>query len=274
MTIARPAGVAFRAAARLPGWRAAERSVPVRRIERIGPEYWRVGFESWPELAASRPGQFVMVRPERDRHVLRRPFTIYASPDGECEIVFRVTGCGTRALAGLVPGQLVSVLGPLGNGFETAGVRRAIVLARGVGLASLDRLARRFLADRVPTSVLASARSRELWLEVAALRAAGAEVLTLDDRSGSSSVDHVTRLLEARFTEGAECYVCGSRRLIRLAARLGNRHGVAVHAALEAPMACGVGTCHACPVDPAADIEGPLVCVDGPVFDVVEARLA
>lgn len=271
MTVARPDGVDFVATARQQTSRAEERVASVTRVERVAAEYWRVGFRAWPELLTARAGQFVMIRPAVRRHMLRRPFTIYAAVRDECEVVFRVTGFGTAALAALAPGESVSVLGPLGNGFDTAGVRCAVILARGVGLASLDRLARDLLVRGVPTSVIASARRPELWLGLDELHAAGAEVVALDDRSGTSGFDDVAEVLTARLAPAAHCFVCGSSRLLSLATRIGSQRQARVQAALEAHMACGIGTCHACPIRPGASTEGALVCVDGPVF---EARVA
>jgi dihydroorotate dehydrogenase electron transfer subunit len=271
MTTARPAGVDFVVGAWRAGGSAVERRVPVTAVERVGSEYWRLSFAAWPGLAASRPGQFVMIRPASSRHILRRPFTIYAANRSECDVVFRITGSGTAALAALTPGEGVSVLGPLGNGFDTPGVRRAVIVGRGVGLASLDRLARELLLAGVPTTVIASARRPDLWLALEELGAAGAEVLALDDRSGSSGLDRVAALLQARIAPGVDCFVCGSSRLLSLATRIGSSRQARVQAALEAPMACGIGTCHACPIQPGSHTEGALVCVDGPVF---EARVA
>ena len=57
----------------------------------------------------------------------------------------------------------------------------------------------------------------------------------------------------------------------RLAAELGAEWGVPVRVSLEARMACGLGYCHGCAAPVATDptVEGPLVCVDGPVVDAV-----
>ena len=269
MTIARPPEVAFRPLGTDHGGRVADRACTVIGVEPVASEYRRLRFEAWPELAGCRPGQFVMLRPLAAR-LIRRPFTVFdADPDrGQAEVVFRVTGEGTARLAGLRPGDRLSVLGPLGNGFRLDPVRhRAVVVSRGVGMASLHRLARHCLALGMPTRVLISARRPGLWLAADALREAGAEVFAVDDVSGTSRVEIVERLLEPTFARpGSQCFVCGSSRLIRLAARLGARWRVPVQVALEAPMACGIGTCHACPVRPGPETEGHLVCVDGPVF--------
>lgn len=270
MTIARPEGVQFVAELRRSGWSAVDEVTRVTDVRALGP-YRLVEVDCSEALAAGRPGQFMMIRPLAARTLVRRPFTIYRGDTerNRAQIVFRVTGPGTSALAALEPGDWVSVLGPLGNGFRLAvASERAIVIGRGVGMASLHGLATSALQRGLTVTVLASARDDGQWLEPDALRRAGAEVTTVDDASGNSGVDHVEHILESHFAAGgAAAFVCGSSRLIRLAARLGHRHGASVQVAVEASMACGIGTCHACPVAPLGATEGPLVCLDGPVFE-------
>lgn len=276
MTIARPAGVEFVAEARRSQWSAADEISRVTDVRALGP-YWMVEFACSEALAAGRPGQFVMIRPLAQRNMVRRPFTIYGSDRdrNRAQIVFRVTGPGTSALASLEPADRVSVLGPLGNGFRLAlASKRAIVIGRGVGMASLHGLATSALQRGLAVTVLNSARDDGQWLDPDSLHQGGAEVMTVDDASGSSGVGPVEARLDRHFAAGgAAAFVCGSSRLIELAAQLGHRHGASVQAAVEAPMACGIGTCHACPVDTLGAIEGPLVCVDGPIFEA-RVRLA
>ncbi len=270
MTIVRPDGVVFAPAPRRAGWRAWDEVRQVTRVGRVASEYTVVEVECRPELASCQPGQFVMIRPLGERYLVRRPFTVFDTDPRRsvASIVFRVTGVGTAALASLRAGDRVSVLGPLGNGFEIGPeTHRAIVLARGAGMASLYKLALRGLVEGLQTMVLVSARRAELRLAERELRLAGATVVGVDDESGSSDIARVAELTEPWFGEvPCQAFVCGSARLLQLAAVLGNRYGCALQAAVEAPMACGIGTCHACPVGKLTDTEGALVCLDGPVF--------
>jgi NAD(P)H-flavin reductase len=76
--------------------------------------------------AAARAGQFVALRPPADRScLLRRAFSVHAADPaaGTVGIVFDVVGPGTRALAGVRPGDTIDLLGPLGRPFAlpTAG---------------------------------------------------------------------------------------------------------------------------------------------------------
>jgi len=98
-----------------------------------------------PAIAVTvKPGQFVNVSPPLDAAVLRRPFGVYRTFDEtDIEILFKIVGTGTAALANVRPGDELDVIGPLGNGF---GLSRelpdvAVLVAGGSGLAPLYPLA-------------------------------------------------------------------------------------------------------------------------------------
>ena len=71
-----------------------------------------------PEIASqSHAGQFVHIRVPG--HTLRRPISICEvnREKGTLRLVFEVRGSGTEAMSMLSAGELMDVMGPLGNGF-------------------------------------------------------------------------------------------------------------------------------------------------------------
>ncbi len=51
--------------------------------------------------------------------LLRRPFSIHqTSANGQLQIYFKVVGRGTDMLARVKAGEIVSIFGPLGRGFQ------------------------------------------------------------------------------------------------------------------------------------------------------------
>jgi len=107
----------------------------------------------WP---GARAGQFVLLQALESACFLGRPISV-AQQDGET-ISFLVApvGAGTRELCGLRTGDLLWVLGPLGNGFDldtltAAGSARTLLVGGGVGVAPfpllVSDLAARFAAD-------------------------------------------------------------------------------------------------------------------------------
>ena len=86
--------------------------------EPMGPHY-RVLTLTLPEVTVSAiPGQFVHVRIAKLHDaVLRRPFSIYKVDGQNLSILYKSIGRGTATMQALSPGEPVSVVGPLGNGF-------------------------------------------------------------------------------------------------------------------------------------------------------------
>lgn len=119
--------------------------------------------EIWsPKVAASaEPGQFVTVKSsELSVPLLRRPFGVSGvnRDKGTFLLIYRIVGEATQLLDQLRKGDSISVLGPLGRGFDRTH-RKVLLVGGGVGLAPL-----RFLAEDYPNAdvdVLIGARTAE-----------------------------------------------------------------------------------------------------------------
>lgn len=237
---------------------------------------------SAPEAArAIRPGQFfnLLCPPLPDEAVfLRRPMSVYQMhPNGgTVEFLYHVTGAGTRALAHLAPGDTLNMLGPLGLGFSLDPAwRRIVVLARGVGLATLAPLAQMAQASGVSITAILSARSKTDLMSQSVFADAGAEVLTVTDEEGTSAVPRVETLLVELIRAGRAdaFFTCGSNRLLKLLQTLGRAHGIGGQVAIEQQMACGLGMCFCCvrQIERNGTVANLRVCRDGPVFGLHEA---
>ncbi|QEE62383.1 dihydroorotate dehydrogenase electron transfer subunit [Salinibacterium sp. dk2585] len=261
-----------------PTWESAV----VAEHELIGGRYHRLVLHA-PEIAATAlAGQFVMVTvPEStgSRILLPRPMAIHRRrvATGIIELIYNVVGRGTAALTGLTSGDRVVVTGPLGRGFEIpTGARRALLIGRGIGVCAVMGVAEDAAPSGVHVTAVLSANARQSVIGENDCAELGVDAVAVSDDEGTSSVGALAGLLRERFeTDRPDVImVCGSNRLTRLAAELAAEWGSAVQVSLEAHMACGLGYCHGCaaPVAGAANEEGPLVCVDGPVFDVIVDR--
>jgi NAD(P)H-flavin reductase len=163
------------------------------------------------------------------------------APPGELAFLIDPIGPGTRALCSLEPGDLVGVLGPLGNGFDLA-VERPLLVGGGIGVAPLPYLSEQLGA---PPAVLGF---RTSWHAEAAELVPNAQVVL--------EPTYVTEAMPA----GHDVLACGPEAMLE-GVRL-----LAPHAQLawEAPMACGYGACYGC----VFEIDGALkrLCVEGPVL--------
>ena len=97
-----------------------EQNASIRFNKKVAHGTFLMALESSEITATASPGQFVMVRVrEGTDPLLRRPFSICAiEGDGLFLILYRVVGHGTSILSEAGKGDKLSVLGPLGKGFE------------------------------------------------------------------------------------------------------------------------------------------------------------
>ena len=265
-------------------------------------EHWRLVLrvETFPP---AQPGQFVQLlcRPSADAWTggafTRRPFSIGGlrreASGVEIDILHRAIGPGTRYLAGLHAGDVVSVLGPLGNAFPMppAGAA-AYLVGGGIGLPPLVWLAEQLAAAGREAVAFVGARCADLLplsldpscpptaepsacvRELATHRVPC--LLATDDASlgvaGRIPDAFATWIAAQGSRRSAVVYTCGPEAMMKAVAAVCPRHGVQCRACLERMMACGMGTCQSCVVrvdDPAA-VDGwvyRLCCTDGPVFD-------
>lgn len=209
---------------------------------------------------------------------LRRPMSIYGYyPDkGELHFLYKVTGEGTSAIATLIAGDKFNVLGPLGRGFDILpNWQNLLLVARGVGLATLAPLALEARRLNRKLTAICSARSEKLLLSLDYFRELGVNVIPLTDEAGKSSVENMHSIIEGLVAdEGIDAmYTCGSNRILKLLQTVGKAHSIPGQIALEQQMACGIGMCQCCVRAFSRDggIVNERVCREGPVFDLQEA---
>ena len=232
----------------------------------------------------TRPGQFYQLECPGTHDLspfLLRPMSVYGvGPEaGTIEFLYNVTGVGTHALSQLAVGGRMDIVGPLGNTFALEpAFRRIMVVARGVGLATMAPLLQHAARAGIRITAVMSARAPKDLMRDEFLRGAEADVHCVFDSEGSSSVEAmeplVRRLLEAAHHDVV--YTCGSHRLLMLLQRvLKDFPATRGEVAMEQRMACGMGVCLSCVrlFDKDGDKQFLRVCREGPVFpicDVVE----
>ncbi|TDQ92257.1 dihydroorotate dehydrogenase electron transfer subunit [Paraburkholderia silvatlantica] len=234
-----------------------------------------------PIARVTKAGQFYQLKcPTTLEHepFLLRPMSVYgAGPeDNRIEFLYNVTGVGTKALATLLEGAQMDVVGPLGNTFTfSANYRRILVVARGVGLATMAPLIGQAHSAGVGITAVMSARSPADLMEKEFLRGATADVRSVFDADGTSSVEAMEVLLRELIEEQRldAVYTCGSHRLLMLLQRvLSDYPRITAEVAMEQRMACGMGVCLSCVrlFDCDGDRKFLRVCREGPVFPIGE----
>jgi len=303
---------------------AVRRKVCTARVVQHGmvsPDCWRLvlAVRGFPASAA---GQFVMLgpasrrggsgadgagatAPSYARPFLKRPYSIAWREDigdGDCRlcILYRLVGAGTRWLSRLEEGSEVSLVGPLGRGFDLPeGLRCALLVGGGIGIAPLVYLARVLQGRPSVRTVLflglASSSRSPVHLDWRAWRPTGTDIrpqqvpdtfgsadVVLATEDGSAGyhgtvVEALARWLdEQRAAAETTCvYACGPEQMLRACAEICRDLSLRCQVCLERRMACGTGVCQSCVVRvrSADEPDGwvyKLCCEDGPVFDADE----
>ncbi|MFZ5564540.1 MAG: dihydroorotate dehydrogenase electron transfer subunit, partial [Thermodesulfobacteriota bacterium] len=206
---------------------------------------------------------------------LPRPFSIYrVTAEGRVDILYRVVGRATRAMADLRPDDTINLLGPLGNGFSPGrNIKRAFLVAGGIGVPPIAFLARRmagmagpqvrctvFLGGATAADILCGEDFSALGLEV--------HVTTEDGSAGTKGL--VTGILAPAFEnkDPDAVFACGPLGMLQAVGRMAAARNVKCQVSIETMMACGMGACMGCAVRSAdAGAVYKHACTDGPVFD-------
>ncbi|MBO8162160.1 MAG: dihydroorotate dehydrogenase electron transfer subunit [Brevibacillus sp.] len=242
--------------------------------KQVSQRYWHMVVDSSLLGETVMPGQFFHIRCADEYYpFLRRPLSIYRINKREqtLEFLYLVKGLGTKRMTEIAPGAEVDVFGPLGKGFTLHDSWDTILLlARGVGIATLAALAQEAAEKGIRCVAVLSARSRNDLLATETLQGFGAEVYKVTEEEGTSDVEHVREIIHAIMAKNdiKAAYVCGSKRLSLLLKEIVREKRIPAEIALEEHMGCAMGVCFACVCDLQEEegLRTVRVCREGPVF--------
>jgi dihydroorotate dehydrogenase electron transfer subunit len=236
---------------------------------RIAELFGLISVEPLSDIKSPQEGQFFMVEAARTYDpLLKRPFSLFRYRDGILQFLYRIRGKGTRCISEIRKGEVVQMLGPLGNSYP-APSGDFVILTGGIGIASVFSL-----LDKYPgrAHIFCGARNCD-------------ELLMLDD------VERLAKKLYVTTDDGTYCrkgliteplkefiesetfkrnplpiYACGPTLMLRELSKIADGKGLACYISLEEVMACGVGACLGCVTGTVAGYKR--VCKEGPVFSI------
>jgi dihydroorotate dehydrogenase electron transfer subunit len=221
-----------------------------------------------------RPGQFVHIKCG-DALLLRRPISVCScqedDPEDLLSIVFEARGAGTRWLAQRREGDVLDVLGLLGNGFDMRPDGRYLLVGGGIGVPPLQGCAQ-YAAGRCTAILGFRAREQAILLPAFEQLCPSVRVATDDGSLGYHGfIDALLRQELLRDGNYDAVLSCGPKPMLKSVAKVAEEFGVPCQASLEERMGCGVGACLVCACD-MADGTRKHVCKNGPVFDAREVN--
>ncbi|UCH10508.1 MAG: dihydroorotate dehydrogenase electron transfer subunit [Fidelibacterota bacterium] len=202
--------------------------------------------------------------------------SVASCTDGCIALIYKVIGTGTMAMREWQTGDTVSLLGPLGNGWEMPSKKLPILAGGGVGIAPINYLHEELERQGVKHLLIMGARQAdEHFLSHAPDKNI---ILTTDDGSTGikgTVVDGLTQLCEQSTYEDAVIYGCGPSAMLTALMSYTNERQLPCQLATEEIMACGIGLCQGCAVEVKTHMaisdrsyrkRIKLACLDGPVF--------
>lgn len=216
-------------------------------------------------------GQFYMLKAGHTFDpLLRRPFSIFHYDSGGLKFLYRVKGKGTSLLSDLKKGDLVEVIGPLGNGYPEI-KENFVVIAGGIGIASLYSLLKK---HKNRAYVFYGAKNKDELILLDEISSISKQLyITTDDGSIGERgfvTNEFVKILSEKKLDFNTIFACGPMPMLKELANFINRTNFQCFVSIEENMACGVGACLGCVVKK-VDQEGwsyKCVCKDGPVFNI------
>jgi dihydroorotate dehydrogenase electron transfer subunit len=226
-----------------------------------------------PEIAAeARPGQFVMISCGPDT-MLRRPLSIHhIDVTLRVSFLFVVTGKGTTWLSHQNTADELTVLGPLGNGFNIEhSSKEILLLAGGIGIAPLTFLAQDAINQGKQVILVAGSRTKnQLYKRNLPLDKMKTIILTEDGSDGiKGKISDLPNLLD-HINHVDQVFACGPLPMYQALSELIHRKSLMqkVQVSLEVRMGCGWGICYGCSIKTRNGMQ--MVCKNGPVFNMDE----
>lgn len=237
-------------------------------------------YDLWLETELAREahaGQFVAVYPYNAATLLPRPISVCEVDRDRSRIrlVYRIAGKGTAEFSARRAGDILEVLGVLGNGFpvEKAAGKKVFLMGGGIGIPPLLQLAKELDAEK---HILLGYRNRDLFLQEDLGRYGRLYTATEDGSVGVQG--NVIDVIKANRLQADVVMACGPMPMLCAVKKYAGEQGIDAYISLEERMACGVGACLGCvcrtkETDRHSHVNNARICTEGPVFDAKEVDI-
>ena len=258
---------------------------------------------------AAKAGQFVSVYSNDRSKLLPRPISLCGIDRDEdtIRLVYRVTGenTGTEEFSKLVMGDMIRILGTLGNGFTVEPGKKAFLIGGGIGVPPMLQLAKDINSGVVQTTGAVDTNTQEKGqTEEKQINGHGKKICDMNIIMGyrdentflldefkeqadsfvateDGSVGTKGNVIDAIKENGLEAdvvYACGPMPMLRALKAYAMEHDMECYVSMEERMACGIGACLACVCktkdkDAHSNVNNKRICKEGPVFNAKEVEL-
>ena len=252
----------------------------VKEQREIAPGVYSLWLQTEHIAEEARPGQFVSVYCHDESRLLPRPISICEidKENGRLRVVYRVTGpkTGTEEFSKLKAGDIIPVIGPLGNGFpyEKAEGKKVFLMGGGIGVPPILELAKQMDCEK--KQIVVGYRDAQTFLKEEFEQNGELYISTEDGSVGTKG--NVMDAIRENALEADMIYACGPTPMLRAIKQYAEENGIECYISLEERMACGIGACLACVCkskekDAHSNVNNKRICKDGPVFLSTEVEI-
>lgn len=223
-----------------------------------------------PEISKKAlAGQFVVLRV--DDHGERIPLTIAGSDPqkGTVTIIFQIVGLTTNKLNRLEAGsEILDFVGPLGKPTQISGLKRACVVAGGVGTAICYPIAKALHQQGTEVDIIIGFRNKDLIILEKEFRSLSQHTYFTTDDGSYERKGLVTEVLKELLDQGIrydEVFAIGPLPMMKYVSLLTKKYDQKTTVSMNPIMIDGTGMCGCCRLT--VNGKTKFACVDGPDFD-------
>jgi ferredoxin/flavodoxin---NADP+ reductase len=238
--------------------------------EILGEKIKKIEVEAPLIARKARPGQFIILRVDEKGE--RIPLTIAGTDTskGTITLIFQEVGTTTSKLGMLEEGgEILNVVGPLGNPIEIERYGRVCIVVGGVGAAFVYWMAKAFKEKGNHIVTIMGARNEKLLILENEMNGISDEVLIATDDGSKGkkgfTTDVLRALINSRDKKVDYVLTAGPIPMMKKVSDITREYGIKTVASLNPLMVDGTGMCGGCRVTVAGKVK--FACVDGPDFD-------
>lgn len=240
------------------------------RKEVLGEKIKKIEVEEPLIAKKALPGQFIVLRVDEKGE--RIPLTIAGADaaKGTITLIFQEVGTSTSKLGMLEEGgEILNLVGPLGNPVEIEKYGRVCIIVGGVGAAFVYWMAKAFKEKGNYLITVMGARNEKLLILENEMKDISDEVIIATDDGSKGKKGFTTDVLLDLINSGDEkidyVLTAGPIPMMKKVSEVTKEHNIKTVASLNPIMVDATGMCGGCRVTVAGKVK--FACVDGPDFD-------
>ncbi len=232
---------------------------------------------SSPKIAkAANPGQFLEIGcGDYNYPLLKRPISILNIEEDLIEIIYYVIGKGTNMLSKKEPGDLIEIVGPLGNGYSVKDCENHILVGGGYGAPPMVFLANKLLRmNKKNIFVCLGSKTKDMILCKEDFLDLDVNLCLATEDGSLGKKGFVTDIVKTVLDNNkgkTAVYSCGPTPMMENLYKVCREYEnvLSIQCAMESVMACGIGVCNGCVIKVKENDREiyKRVCTEGPVFE-------